>query len=110
MMEHPGFVSINNEIQGQAFMFDPQKHGPAGLYRIVGNTLEAADLHVETGSLVKVGDLYWQSGEQRWVTNDLYGEADTGWLQSIFPKQTTRATIDANYPGGSSYVLNMRKW
>ncbi len=90
-------------------MFDPQKHGPAGLYRIVGNLLEAADLHVETGSLVKVGDLSWQSGEQRWATDDLYGEAGTGWLESIFPKQTTKAWVDANYPGGS-YALNMTKW
>ncbi|MGD0246678.1 MAG: RHS repeat-associated core domain-containing protein, partial [Streptosporangiaceae bacterium] len=108
-LEHPGFVLIINQIQGQTFMFDPQKHGPAALYRILGNQLEAADLHVETGSLVKVGDLHWQSGEQRWATDDLYGEAGTGWLESIFPKQTTRAWVDANYPGGS-YGLNMTKW
>jgi hypothetical protein len=87
----PELVPVAFGKSTEKFLFDPKKHGPASLYRIVSSLQEAADMHVEPGSMVKVGDFYNVGNRWQMSTNDGYM-----W-------------IDNAYPGGS-FALNVVKF
>jgi RHS repeat-associated protein len=62
------------QMEGAVYAFDPRKEGPAALYRIITDPVEAAELHVKVGAMRKVTDFYWQAHEGVWRTSFSEGE------------------------------------
>ncbi len=104
-IEHEELVSIGNRINGQAFLFDPQKSGPASLYRIVGDLQEAAELGVEVGSRVKVDELYWNPKTERYEHTQ---QEEERWYHLFVPRSGTYTWI-SEYPD-KKYYLNRKPY
>ena len=100
-----GLVTIGNTVDGQTFMFDPKTYGPAPLYRIVGNPVEAAELGIAPGSLQKVAD-FWNVGD-RWYSPDMTAIRPLGLTDWYWGRRESQGWID-KYPDNALY-LNMKK-